>query len=164
MATIDTRRMMAAIDGDFVVFLIGMRINAWHRVDHWWPVFSAMPRMLKELSRQPELGMLGYRGRWGGRNIETIQYWRSFDQLRDYARARDAEHLPAWRDFNRRTAGNDSVGIWHETFLVQAGRYETVYRNMPVHGLAAATAVKLAEGKQKTAAGRLGRSEKDNLE
>ena len=50
MATIDTRRMMAAIDGDFVVFLIGMRINAWHRVDRWWPVFAAMPRMLQELA------------------------------------------------------------------------------------------------------------------
>ena len=32
------------------------------------------------------------------------------------------------------------VGIWHETFKVRAGEYESVYGNMPVMGLAAAGA------------------------
>jgi len=31
-------RLTARIDGDFVVFLIGMRINRPPRVDRWWPV------------------------------------------------------------------------------------------------------------------------------
>ncbi|MES1936139.1 DUF4188 domain-containing protein [Salinisphaera hydrothermalis] len=158
MARIESQRMMADVEGDFVVFLIGMRVNALWRVDRWWPVSRAMPKMLQELSAKPELGLLGYRGRWGGRNVELIQYWRSFDQLRAYAAARESEHLPAWREFNRRTSGNDSVGIWHETYLVQAGQFETVYRNMPTHGLAAATAVKPATGRHMTAAGRLGSS------
>jgi hypothetical protein len=30
--------------------------------------------------------------------------------------------------------------VWHETYLVGAGRYETIYANMPRFGLAAAGA------------------------
>jgi hypothetical protein len=30
------------------------------------------------------------------------------------------------------------VGIWHETYLVPAGRYEAIYGNMPRMGLATA--------------------------
>jgi len=53
-------------EDDFVVFLIGMRINALWRVHKWVPVFSAVPRMLKELSVHDDLGLLGYyRRRWG---------------------------------------------------------------------------------------------------
>jgi hypothetical protein len=31
------------------------------------------------------------------------------------------------------------AGIWHETYLVQAGQYEAIYNNMPERGLAAAS-------------------------
>ena len=43
MAVIN-RRMAAQIEGDFVVFMIGMRINRPWRVWSWLPVFLAMPR------------------------------------------------------------------------------------------------------------------------
>jgi hypothetical protein len=49
-----------------------------------------------------------------------------------------------------------SVGIWHETYLVQPGQYEAVYGNMPVFGLAAATAHLPAIGRRETARRRLG--------
>ena len=52
--------MAAEIDGEFVVFLIGMRINKPWKLHKWVPIFLAMPRMLRELSRHPELGLLGY--------------------------------------------------------------------------------------------------------
>ncbi|GAB3679533.1 DUF4188 domain-containing protein [Salinisphaera aquimarina] len=157
MPTIETQRVTAAIDGDFVVFLIGVRINAFWRINKWLPVFLAMPRMLRELSMQPELGLMGFRTRWAGRHVEVIQYWRSFDQLNAYARQRDASHLPAWRDFNKKNSGNKAVGIWHETYLATASQHESVYVNMPAHGLAAATTAVPATGRRKTAAGRLGR-------
>ncbi|HXS97713.1 MAG TPA: DUF4188 domain-containing protein [Candidatus Limnocylindrales bacterium] len=51
--------MAAEIEGDFVVFVITMRINKLWKVHKWMPVFFAMPRMLKELARQPESGFLG---------------------------------------------------------------------------------------------------------
>jgi hypothetical protein len=47
------RRVCAELDGEFVVFLIGMRINRPLRVWRWLPVAAAMPRMLIELGRHP---------------------------------------------------------------------------------------------------------------
>jgi hypothetical protein len=75
------RRVSAEIEGDFVVFMIGVRLNKpWK--PSWWPVFSAMPRMLKELSQKPELGLLHYRLHFGFPNSMVIQYWRAIDRLR----------------------------------------------------------------------------------
>ncbi len=52
MSTVFPGRMMATIEGDFVVFLIGMRVNYWWKVHKWWPVAMAMPRM-------PRLRLMG---------------------------------------------------------------------------------------------------------
>ena len=133
----NAERMTASIEGEFAVFLIGMRINKLWRVDHWWPVATAMPKMIRELMENPELGLLGHEG-WFGRTTIMVQYWRSTDHLMAYARSRDSEHLPAWREFNRRAAKGTSVGIWHETYVVQPGASESLYLNMPRFGLAAA--------------------------
>lgn len=159
MPKINTERVTAHIEDEFVVFLIGIRINAFWKIGKWLPVFLAMPKMLKELSIRDDGGLLGFRTRWGGRNIEVIQYWRSFEKLHTYARDRESNHLPAWADFNRQVADNGSVGIWHETYLVKAQQYESVYRNMPPYGLAAATKVAQALRRFKTASGRLGISD-----
>ena len=47
------------------------------------------------------------------------------------------------------------MGIWHETFIVPAGSYETVYDDMPAYGLAAATGVVPVDRRGDTAAQRL---------
>src|SRR5437870_1576643 len=121
MTRVDAK-MTAEMDGEFVVFLIGMRINRPWKIHKWLPVFLAMPRMLRELSRHPELGLLGYQAFPG----IIVQYWRSFDDLEGYARG-DHHHLSAWRSFNRRVgAGSGDVGIWHETYRVGPGQYEAV--------------------------------------
>lgn len=159
MTRIHRERLTADPGGDFVVFLIGMRINAVRRVHQWVPVFRAMTRMLRELSEQRDSALLGFRARYGLRNLEVIQYWRSFDELRAYARDPQAYHLPAWASFNRTIGDAGAVGIWHETYLVDDTRTESVYRNMPLYGLAAATSTVPARGRRRTAAGRLGRSD-----
>ena len=51
-------RLTANLEGDFVVFLIGMRINQPLMVHQWLPVVTAMPRRIKELYRHPESGFL----------------------------------------------------------------------------------------------------------
>ena len=101
MPPIRPGRFTAQIEGDFVVFLIGMRINRLLLVHKWMPVTAAMPRMIKELVRQPELGLLHAQLFLSGRTLLTVQYWRSFEQLHAYAHARDKQHLPAWAEFNR---------------------------------------------------------------
>ena len=60
MAKVIAQRMTARIDGDFVVFLIGLRVNKPWKIHKWLPVFLAMPRMLKELAANPESGFLGH--------------------------------------------------------------------------------------------------------
>jgi len=131
---IHRERLFANVDGSFVVFLIGMRVNVLWKFHKWWPVARAMPRMLKELQRQPELGMLGGE-MWGGRTTILVQYWRSADHLFAYARRREAEHLPAWREFNRAIGTAGDVGVWHETYVISPGGYENIYVNMPPFGL-----------------------------
>ncbi len=131
-------RYTAAIDGEFVVFVIGMRINRLWKVHKWLPVAMAMGPMLKELFTHPEKGLLSAQFGWSGRSITLIQYWRSFERLERFARSQDDPHLAAWRRFNKRVGTGGDVGIFHETFKVAAGAYEAVYSNMPVIGLAAA--------------------------
>jgi len=159
MSALFNERMTAEIEGEFVVFLIGMRVNKPWKIGTWLPVARAMARMIAELMKKPELGLLHARSHFGFPNAMVIQYWRSFDHLHHYATSPEAEHLPAWRDFNRKIASNGDVGIWHETYLVAAGRYEAVYGNMPRYGLAMAGGHAPARGKKKSARGRLGQTD-----
>ncbi|MGB7754816.1 MAG: hypothetical protein WBL23_01980 [Salinisphaera sp.] len=62
MPRIESQRMIADVEGDFVVFLSSMCINALSRVDRGWQAFSCMPKMLRELFASPQLGLLGYGG------------------------------------------------------------------------------------------------------
>ncbi len=157
MALINKGRYAAQIEGDFVVFLIGMRINRLLLVHRWLPVALAMPRMLEELSRHPEMGLLHAQTFISGRTVMVLQYWRSFEQLHAYAHAKDLQHLPAWAAFNRKIGGNGSVGIFHESYLVKAGAYESVYANMPRTGLAMAGELVPATGRMQNALSRLSR-------
>ena len=59
MAKIFPGRFTAAIDGPFVVFMIGMRINRLWAFRKWMPVARAMPEMLAVLAKNPVKGMLG---------------------------------------------------------------------------------------------------------
>lgn len=54
------QRMTVQVEGDFVVFLIGMRINRIWKLHKWIPVAMAMPKMLRELSLKPVSGFLGF--------------------------------------------------------------------------------------------------------
>jgi len=159
MAAILADRVTAQIDGDFVVFLIGMRLNKPWKLWSWGPVVSAMPRMIAELERRPELGLLHARPMLGFPNLGYLQYWRSFDLLHAYATNTDSAHLPAWRDFNRRIGTNGDVGIWHETYLIKAGQMESVYVNMPPYGLGRAGTLVPAAGSSRSAKGRLKQSD-----
>ena len=147
-------RLFATYEGSFVVFLIGMRINSFWAIHKWWPVAMAMPRMLKELESQPKLGMLGGE-MWGGRTTILVQYWRSAEHLFAYAKNREAQHLPAWRAFNRAVGTGGKVGVWHETYLVSPGGYENIYVNMPPFGLGKVGTVAAAGGGMYSAEARL---------
>ena len=156
MCEVISERVCAEPQDGIVLFLIGMRINRWWKLGAWMPVISAMPRMLTELAARPELGLLHARSHFGLRSAMVVQYWRSAEDLRRYAGARDQAHLPAWRAFNRAVGMNGDVGIWHETYVVPPGGAESVYVNMPRYGLGMAVGVQPATGARGGFAGRLG--------
>ncbi|MEU1473375.1 DUF4188 domain-containing protein [Streptomyces sp. NPDC005761] len=134
-------RTTAAAEGDVVVLLIGMRINHFWGVHHWLPVLLAMPRLLRELSRDRSRGLLGYHLLTGSpRTYYVVQYWESKEKLYEYAVAPDMLHRKAWAMINRKEKkSRQHVGLWHETYVVPEGGYESIYADMPAYGLAAAT-------------------------
>jgi hypothetical protein len=138
MAEIKPGRWTAEIEGDFVVFIIGARVNS------RWQLFKAiadlggrrgMNHMLKYLSQHPEKGFLGYQTL----GLANVQYWRSFADLEAFAKDKDDPHLDAWRKFWKRVGSTDRTGIWHETYLVRDGEYEAIYGNVPPRGLGKAS-------------------------
>lgn len=156
MSKVIPGRFTAQTDEPFVVFIIGMRVNKLFALRKWIPTARAMRPMLRTLSEYPEKGFLGGRTFFYWRGVALIQYWRSFEDLERFARDKSDPHLEAWRRFNKSIGSDGSVGIWHETYLVDAGKYEAVYGNMPVFGLAAATQHTPAVGRRETARRRLG--------
>lgn len=127
-------RHTALLDRPIVVFLVGMRVNAWWKIHKWWPVASAMTRMVKELYANPACGFL-HAESWFGRTTLMVQYWESFDALEKYAHDRLLQHLPAWQRYNLDDKTGGDVGVWHETYEVKPGSYECIYTNMPPFGL-----------------------------
>ena len=147
-------RRTGRIEGEFVVFLIGMRINRWWKFWQWLRIGSAMPKMIRELEQNPELGFLGAE-MWFGRTTIMVQYWRSTEQLMAYAKSTSGLHLPAWKKFNQLVGTNGDVGIWHETYKSRPGDYENIYVNMPAFGLAKAGTSVAADGGYARAMSRL---------
>jgi hypothetical protein len=156
MSSIFAGRFTAQIDGPFVVFIIGMRINKLLAFGKWVPVARAMGPMVEELLAHKELGLLHAQAYAYWRGAALVQYWRSFEHLEKFAREPSLSHLDAWKRFNRAVGADGSVGIWHETYLVEADAYESVYGNMPRFGLAAAGEHLPAVGAKETARRRLG--------
>ncbi len=148
-------RVHADREDDVVVFLIGMRVNAFWKLHRWIPVFLVAPRIVRELRSEDESGLLGS---WSflspPRGVGFVQYWDSFEDLRAYARDSDYLHLDAWAEYNENES-DGAVGIWHETYRIE--NYETVYNHTPPHGLGAAAGSELvpASGQAESAAGRI---------
>ncbi|HEX2997539.1 MAG TPA: DUF4188 domain-containing protein [Anaerolineales bacterium] len=155
MAKIFNGRYTAKTDQPFVIFLIGMRINKWWRFYKWLPVANAMPPMLQTLFKNPEKGFLHGEFFWNFSGPVLIQYWRSFEDLERFARHPSDPHLEAWKRFNQAVGADGSVGIWHETYMVNANQFECVYGNMPKFGLGAAMEHVEAIGNRETARLRL---------
>ncbi|MGZ5931355.1 MAG: DUF4188 domain-containing protein [Rhizomicrobium sp.] len=145
-------RMTARLEKPVVLFLIGARFNRLRTFPRWLWFTQSMPKMLKELEAEPHSGLLWYRNYISWPNIMVQQYWESFDKLMAYSSDKSAGHQPAWARYLRELADDDSIGIWHETYLVEPGRHECIYANMPPYGLGAAT--KLVKAKGRLAAAR----------
>jgi len=145
--TIVPGRQTAQFEQPVVLFLIGARLNKLRTFPKWLWFTRSMPAMLAELEKKPEAGLLWYRSYFSGRNLMVQQYWKSFDHLLTYSGDKNMAHQPAWARYMRELANDGSIGIWHETYLIEPGKYECIYGNMPPFGLGAATTLVPATGR-----------------
>lgn len=154
MAKVFPGRYSAEIEGPFVVFIIGMRVNRLFALHKWIPVAKAMGPMIKELYQNSEIGFISTEVLWNWRGITLLQYWRTYEQLEQYARG--GTHLEAWKKFNKSVGTDGTVGIYHETYKIEPGQYECIYGNMPKFGLAKAGKHIPAVGRMETSRRRMG--------
>jgi len=129
-------RFVASTEESLVLFIIGMRINKLFSFTKWVPVFKAMGPMIKELYQNPEWGFRHTEFLFSWRGVILIQYWRSFEDLEAYAHGKT--HSAAWKSFNQKIKDDGSVGIYHETYIIEKGGSEAIYNNMPKFGLSKA--------------------------
>ncbi|HYN30301.1 MAG TPA: DUF4188 domain-containing protein [Dermatophilaceae bacterium] len=144
-------RVTHAHEGPLALFLIGMQIRQPWRLDVVVPTFRAMPPMIAELEENRAAaargeaenhGYLGSRIVLDGRGPTVLQWWRSAEDIYRYASATDLAHRPAWRAFYRYAAkAPTAVTIWHETYAVPAGGYESIYAGGRLLGLGALSGV-----------------------
>jgi hypothetical protein len=138
-------RFLAVNDEPIAVLLIGMRINRWLAPARWVPVALGMPGMIRELTADPDGGLLGYRMLWGPRfgEVTLVQYWRRAGDIRDFAHDPDRLHRPAQdRFWGRYLKSVGAVGIWHEMYSVRPGAYQCLYGDMPASGVGAVTGLR----------------------
>lgn len=153
---INAERLTTSHSDAVTVFIIGMRINRLFALNKWLPVARSMGPMVAELAADPDSGFLGAETmRQGFRTVLLVQYWRDFNSLERYARDRDRNHWPAWTAFNKAVGSDGTVGIFHETYVVSKGCYESIYNNMPAWGLGAATGLAPATGSRNAARSRM---------
>jgi len=140
------------------VFLIGMRINKWYRVDLWLPPLMAMGKMLRELQEHDV--KLGY---YGGETYGMIAmafgypslqvtYWESVEKVISFSSG--TIHKDSMRNYMKAMQrARGAVGVWHELFEI--GKVEGMHRDMPEFGLVRAVGSINAEGALTTSIGRL---------
>ncbi|CAI5997414.1 unnamed protein product [Closterium sp. NIES-64] len=138
-------RMAGKMDGDFCLFLIGARANNPFPLG---PSFASVGEVfgqaVRELEQESEkFGYLGgdyYVGMDTTRGSQTlaVMYWRSYDHLVSYANDQNLVHGSAWKRMTRLLRDGPDIGVWHESYAIKAGQYESIYVNCPAFGLGAA--------------------------
>jgi hypothetical protein len=86
--------------------------------------------------------------------VTLLQYWRGADALMEFSHA--AMHRRAWRDFYKVASRGTDVGLWHETYVVPAGHYESIYGSVPLSGLGLVHGLTPIGRRTETARARLG--------
>jgi hypothetical protein len=87
-----------------------------------------------------------------------LQYWRSFEELDAWSRREP--HSDWWGAAVQRMRLKQDLGVYHETFLVDARDVESIFLNCHPTGLAAFGLLGEPVGPLTTTRGRLGKSER----
>ncbi|KAK6434621.1 hypothetical protein LTR95_009198 [Oleoguttula sp. CCFEE 5521] len=170
-----------AANRDLVVFHIGARCN--HPLGLFGPGFKEMgemfSQMIKDLEQhKSEFGFFGATS-WlnaseRGTSNETMVccYFDNVEGLHAFAHSK--YHQGAWNWWNKNYKSHPHLSIYHETYQVPKGGWETIYVNSHLSGLGTATVpirdeetgeevyastlVDASKGVLRTSAGRMARS------
>jgi hypothetical protein len=163
---------------DVTVFLIGIRIN--HPLGLLAPGVTKlqMPEMIKDLEEHSEeygfLGMtnwLNASDRTTNSELLQVCYFRNNEGLQKFAHSK--LHRDNWDWYNRHIKEIPHISIYHETYHVPKGNWESIYVNSHISGINT-TSVKVideegnekwthpivdaSKGQLKTSMGRMSRS------
>jgi hypothetical protein len=172
-----------AANSDVVVFHVGARCN--HPLGILAPGFREMGEYFATVvgtldDKRDDFGMLGTSSwlsasqRSAGNETMQVYYFRDLEGLLKFAKSE--YHAKAWAWYNKVGAKKyPYLTIYHETFHVPKGHWETVYVNSHINNLASATVKTINEktgevewastivdakkGVLMSAAGRLGRTQ-----
>lgn len=99
------------------------------------------------------------RFRLGFSKFGYLQYWKSFDSLEAWTRT--SPHVDWWREAAERIRTRGDISIYHEAYLVDRNRCESIYLNTGSERAGLASFGDLSEpvGAATTARDRLGRRE-----
>lgn len=155
----------ARFDGDFVVFLIGIRPNEANPFTKYTAeIGKAFQSMVDELENDETLGYSGGDNYVGVNTRKSttlmVQYWRSYEALQKWTHTRMGVHMKTVEKYMKNDPVAGRHGIWHETYKIRDGEYETVYASMPPMGLALATSA-VPEPKTNNGPGRMVRRQKE---
>jgi heme-degrading monooxygenase HmoA len=130
-----------------VILLLGAKSN--HPFGIFAPRFIKLGDWLSKMNSgfdtDPPEGFLGSTG-WerkdenGAREFNFISYWRSIEDLHEYAHG--PLHREAWMWWEKTLKLNNSSGINHEIFEANPGQWENVYVNFQPTGLGATTVLR----------------------
>lgn len=155
----------ARCTGDFVVFLIGIRPNsAFPLTKSFADVGKAFQDMIAELEADRTLGYMGGDAYVGANDrkstVMTVQYWRSYEALQKWTHTKMGVHVKTMLEYMKQDRIEGLNGIWHETYKIRDGEYESIYAHMPPIGLALATQA-IDEPKANNGPGRMARREQE---
>ncbi|KAI5362866.1 hypothetical protein Slin15195_G102470 [Septoria linicola] len=166
---------------DVVVFLIGTRSN--HPLGALAPGFSTSGAYFQSMAKAledhaEEYGFLGMTSwlnssdRSTKSEIMKVCYFRDVEGLHAFAHSK--HHREAWNWWNKNVKNMPHISIWHETYHVPAGHYESIYVNSHISGINSTTykitdketgetkwaspVVDASKGLLKTSGGRMARS------
>ncbi|QIW98633.1 hypothetical protein AMS68_004151 [Peltaster fructicola] len=133
-------------DSQVVVFMLGVRNN--HPLGLLAPGMKELgvffPSMAKNLEEHADefgyLGMTAWQAtgqRTTQNEIMNVAYFRDYDGLHKFAHSQ--YHREAWAWFNKESKRIGHISIWHETYAVPKGNWESIYINSKINNLASTT-------------------------
>merc|ERR1712166_821878 len=101
-------------------------------VHAWLPLLSLLKRVALVLMTSTGLFDL-----LAGKPALIVQYWRSSEHLIKFARNPNTTHWGPWVEYQKKSkalveyGSSTPFGVWHETYLVEPGKFEAIYNSVP---------------------------------